>query len=451
MMSVDRQLLVRAVEEALDGRRLVWAGIRGDDVEPLVDLPQLAASFSIFSRYKRRSSVESLAYEDVTSRRVDPEVWDIDEHLDEPATTHFRHGLLRSLAGASALIPYRPSQFLSAIWFARRDVCTYLGLFGAHQSAFEHKPWVENAVARELGLPHIPWTYIADEEQLLTRDKFESGPVMLRRSRTSGGEGMVKVDDARQVLEHWPAAAEAFVSVAPYLDGGLPVNVGATVWRDGVTVHHPSVQLIGIPGLVGRPFGYAGNDFGAMRDVDTAIIDEIESSTIAIGNWLRAHGYRGTFGVDYLVHEGRALFTEVNPRFQGSTHASSRLSIEAGEGCLMLEHIAAWIGMPRPSSRPLRELVRETSDLAHVIFHWGGSSAQQVDAQALQTRLRNESGGTDLELLPATTTVCDPGAAVARWTTRQRVTEDGYRLLPRLRDLEQTELLRVHDRERLTS
>lgn len=424
---MNRGQLLAQVSARLGNRQLVWAGLRGDDIEPIADLEQLQASFSIISRYSRRQSIESLAYEDLIGRRVDPEVWDIEEHLDDDATHEFRQGLLRALANDSALLPYRPSNFLSSIWFARKDKALNLGMFGAHQSAFEHKPWVETAVAG-LGVPHVPWYYIADEEQLTARSVIRSGPIMLRRSRTSGGEGMARLDDPTTLAEHWLHLPERFMSIAPYLSGALPVNVGATVWRNGVTVHRPSVQLIGISGIVTREFGYCGNDFGLMRDVDASIVDEIEHSTIKIGHWLRSHGYLGSFGVDFLIHEGHALFTEVNPRFQGSTHASSRISIEANEPCLVLEHVAAWLGIDAPDAEartPLRDVVADTPDFAHVVFHWTGDDASRLDVREFSAGLRR-AGGVGIELLPDPELVIEPAAAVARWTTKQRVTATGY-------------------------
>lgn len=431
---MERARLLHEVAHRLGRRKLVWAGLRGDDVEPLADLPNLAASFSILARYARRSKVTSLAYEDLTRKRNDPETWDIDDHLDDPAAHSYRRSLLRELAGESALLPYRPSQFLSAIAFARREQCWNLGMFGAHQSAFEHKPWVETAVAG-LGVPHLDWSYIADEEQLQARALIKTGDVMLRRTRTSGGEGMVRVRDARRLAEHWPRIPEAFASVSPYLRGGLPVNVGATVWKNTVTVHHPSVQLIGIPGLVTREFGYCGNDFGRMRDEDPAIIDEIQDSTVKIGNWLQGNGYLGAFGVDYLIYKGHALFTEVNARFQGSTHLSCRLSIEAGEACLMLEHLAAHLGIEGPAGqRPLRETVAEMPDLAQIVFHWGGD-ATVPDMVPLVDAVRRHGKTASLDVLPPADVEVATGAAIARWSTRRRVTDTGYELDRKLQDL----------------
>ena len=124
---VARGPLLAAVERRLADRRLVWAGIRGDDIEPLSDLPQLYASFSIAGNYVNRGNVHSVAYEDMTGIRVDPEIWDIDEQLHEPATKEFRHGLLRALSSDSALLPYRPSPFLSAVHFARLEAVSTWG------------------------------------------------------------------------------------------------------------------------------------------------------------------------------------------------------------------------------------------------------------------------------------------------------------------------------------
>jgi hypothetical protein len=425
---MERATLLREVSRRLGDRSLVWAGIRGDDIEPIADLPQLDAVFSIISAYRRRISIESIAYEDISGVRVDLDAWDIDDHLRAEETIAFRQCMLRTLSKRSALLPYRPSRFLSAIWFARRDRCVNLGLFGAHQSAFEHKPWVETAVA-DLGLPHIPWVYIADEEQLETRRLVSRGPVMLRRSRTSGGEGFVRVNNSAELVAQWPREDEAFVSVSRYLDGGLPVNVGATVWHDGVTVHRPSVQLIGVPNCVTRPFGYCGNDFGLASELDADVLDHIEASTATIGRWLGTFGYRGTFGVDYLLHKGQPLFTEVNPRFQGSTHASSQLSVENGEACLLLEHIAAVLGLDTPAQRPLRDQARDASAFGHIVVHWTGEHGKALDPGALVRKVTRRSHGSRADVLTRPDIRTERGAAVARLTVRDRLTHTGFDLV----------------------
>lgn len=424
---MSRAALRRAVIEALGDRELIWSGLRGDDAESLSDLPQFAGSFSIVAAYQSRPLKSSVAYEDLSGRRVDLETWDIDDHLDAPASTEFRWALMRAMSGSCALVPYRPSNFQSAVAFARQAHCLYLGLFGAHQSAFEHKPWVETSV-RALGVPSISWTYIADEEQLDAERLLIDGPVMLRRSRTSGGEGIVKVSTVDELEALWPRGKESFVSVSHFIPDGLPVNVGATVWERGVTVHLPSVQLIGIPVCTTRPFGYCGNDFSAAKELGAELLESVEASTKVIGEWLHQHGYRGTFGVDYLVHGERALFTEVNARFQGSTRASARLALELDAPCLLLEHIAAHLGLPVPDGPSLIRRVNDAPDLAQFVVHWLGQPNARADSDELRSAVRSVDDSARMDAGVSPDVVIEAGATFGRFTVERRVTRSGFEL-----------------------
>lgn len=427
---MDRPTLLGAVERALDGRQLVWFGTRGDDIDSIAQLGGFTAAFSIIARYDRRHSVESHALEDLTGHRVDLDAYDIDDEVDHAAMAEFRRHALRILSARSAVFTYRPSALVSALCFARRDRARYLGMFKDHQAAFEHKPWVESSLSDQQ-LPAVPWTYVADEDQLETLHFLDDGPVVLRRSRTSGGAGLIRVEDRRDLPGHWPDEPEAYVSVAPYIEDGVPINVGAVVWKDGITLHPASVQLIGTAGCTSRPFGFCGNDFSAIASMDDRILDEVEASTRRVGEWLRAHGFLGAFGVDYLVKDGLPLFIEVNPRFQGSTHLSCQISVEMGESCILLDHLGASLGLPAPVSRPLARLA-EHSERAHLVVHWTGQDSDAVDGSLLAEQLQADSRVLRLDLLLPEGMVVDHGAAICRVTTRGGLTTTGYDLDERI-------------------
>jgi len=417
------------ISERLGRRDLIWGGLRSDDIESISDLEQVAGSFSIIGGHDRGGAVPSLDFEDLSGVREDLDSWDIEDHLDTPQAREFREALLNRLAGPSALLPYRPSNFLSAILFARRDRCLDLGLFAAHQALFEHKPWVETKIG-DLGVPRVPWIYVADEEQRRVQQMLRAGPIMLRVSRSSGGAGLVRVDAPSELSVRWPHRPEAFVGVTPFLEGALPLNISGTVWHDGVTMNHLSVQLIGIPSCATRPFGYCGNDFGSVRDLDAGILDAIERNVEIIGRWLRKYNYLGTFGVDLLLHRGLVLFTEVNARFQGSTHASSQLSGEAGESCVILDHLAAILGRSAPRRRPLREAMAETPSFAHLVIHWTGET-RLLDTGPLTAALRELPGVCRVDVAAKPGVKVAKGGVAARVATRDRMTSDGYSLTPR--------------------
>ena len=422
----DRRHIIEFISRKLGRRDLIWGGLRADDIEAISDLEQVAGSFSIVGGHDRGGAVPSLDFEDLSGVRVDLDSWDIEDHLDTPPAHEFREAILTRLGRPTALLPYRPSRFLSSILFARKDRCLDLGLFASHQALFEDKPWVETEVAA-LGLPHVPWVYVADEEQSRARRMLAKGPIMLRVSRSSGGAGLVRVDDPDSLARLWPHRPEAFVSAAPFLKDAIPINIGATVWHDGVTMRHPSVQLIGIPGCTTRPFGYCGNDFGLAADLGASTLETIEANVIALGRWLRRYAYLGTFGVDFLVHRGQPLFTEINARFQGSTHASSQLSGEADESCVMLDHLAAMLGHDAPPSRPLHEVALEIPPLAHLVIHWTGKRAA-IDSAPLLASLGVQPTRCRIDVATKPAVVTETGGVVARVTARDRMTTTGFDL-----------------------
>lgn len=426
-MRTPRSSLATKITDALGPRNLFWFGTRGDDARSLCDLEQFRGSFTILNRPTWLSKCDSVAYEEITGTRVDLDAWDIDNHLFEAPTRQFRRAMLNAMAGQDhAIVPYRPSNFLSALEFARAERGKSLGLFAGHQHVFEHKPWVESAV-RLMGLPTVPWRYIADEEQLDTRDLLSRGPVVLRPSRGSGGSGMSRVDSAKGVAEKWPAGEEFFASVAPYLSDCMPMNIGAVVWDNGITTHFPSVQLVGIPECVGRPFGYCGNDFASAKAIEAKLIEQIELATRKVGDWMRLQGYRGAFGIDFMVDHGTALFTEINPRFQGSTRMSAQLSVELDQPCILMDHIAAMLHLDCPNDRPrLIDQVAEMPERAQVIVHNTSGRSARADTWALTLAARQLPGYLGTELAVDPELLCDPDAVLASVTFNTSVTDTGY-------------------------
>lgn len=425
----NRSEIKQAISDQLDGRRLIWFGTRGDDVDAAIELEEMFAVFSILAPHRRRHSIQTFALEELTGIRVDLDEYEIDEEPDAKSFSHFRQLALDALSSPAAVFTYRPSVLVSSLCFSRRDRVKYLGLFKDFQSAFEHKPWVESSVT-DLGIPCIPWQYVANEEQAQSTHGLESGEVMLRRSRSSGGTGLFRVSNRSELSAVWPSEPEAYVSVAPYLDGGVPLNISGVVWHDGITLHPLSVQLIGIEDCTLRPFGYCGNDFAVATDLERSTIESVQQSTLRIGDWLRSHGYRGAFGVDFLLVDGQALFTEVNPRFQGSTHLSCEISMNLDASCLVLDHLASHLGL---DAHPSLELIDyfDASATSHIVVHSTEPTARELDGMKYSEKFRR--AGLPLrrsDVVAEPNYLTQPGATVSRLTVDGSVTTTGFDLLP---------------------
>ena len=425
-MTTSRGQLIKQIEKALGRKRLYWFGTRGGDATSLADIPQFSGSFSIIDKYNWALE-RSISWEELAGYRVDLDNWEIDNYLKHPSTQEFHTAMLAAMSYDSALIAYRPCGFLSDLSFVRNHTCDYLGLFSGQQSAFEYKPWVETSLSK-LGIDWLEWSYLTRDDIAVAESLLADGSVVMRPSRGSGGYGMIRVDSTDRLQEVWPTTSDGHISVSRYRYNCLPINVGAVVWKDGVTVHFPSVQLIGVPACTAWRFGYCGNDFGYMRHLPVEIIEKIEWSARVIGNWLCSQGFLGAFGIDYLFDGDKLLFTEINPRFQGSTRYSSQLSAERGEPCILLDHIAAFLGLPCPERPILKNLISDIEDGGQFVIHNTTRKPIVVDTEKIIHGLRGSLSSFRAVTVVDSFTKAESGATLMTIQAETPLTQDGYSL-----------------------
>lgn len=409
------------IERRLEGCRLVFFGTRGTDSRSLLEFNSFADVFSQIAPLNA-PSIHEICLETLTRRRVDLDRYSID--LDPSAAVHdLRKGLLRAFSRPVAVLPYRPSAVLASACFTRANLVRYMGVFHEKQACFEHKPWIETQLAAA-GIRVLPWADFADDDRVLIREAAEAGPLVLRANRSDGGAGLTLIEDPAQLDEGWPVHGDGFLSAAPYLAPSLPLNVNACVFPGGeVSLHSPSLQLIGVPSCTGRRFGYCGNDFARIAELESRQLDELESMTRVAGAWLGRQGYLGAFGIDALLHNGDIYLIEVNPRFQGSSAVAAELARDLDRPDIFLDHMAAFLGLPPPSQIPLRELARTQPAAAHVVCH------NLLDRPVRAALASPDDLAANCSLLPDPGTLVQPHAALFALRYHHAVTDTGQTLV----------------------
>lgn len=421
---MTRHRYLDKIRHHLGKRKLIWFGTRGDDARPLLAIPQFAEVFSIIAPLGSLSVANEVSLETLTARRVDLDSYRLDDDTSDEAQ-HLRQLLYDSLGEPAVVVLYRPLSFFSSVYYPRIEHIEYLGLFHERQGPFEHKPWVESEL-RRLGIEVLPWRYFADNDLRRLSEIAESGPLVLRANRSDGGAGLTLVTDRQELESRWPSHKDGFLAAAALLEPNIPLNVNACVFEDGtVTLHGPSLQLISLEGCTRRRFGFCGNDFCQVRELDPRILDALEGITLQAGSWLARKGYLGAFGVDAMVYDGRLLLTEINPRFQGSSVISARLDEALDRSDLFLNHIGAFLGLPAPPGVRLRDLVREQPAYSQVISHNCASESIVAEPSHNNTEIDYEC-----ELLPRSATIVDPEAILLRVLIKGSVTTDGHHLRP---------------------
>jgi hypothetical protein len=394
----------------------------------------LAASFAVTAplRSARLAEGSNMTLEKLAGKRQDLDCHDIDLDRSEPAREFWRL-FLKEVSTRCVVVTYRPSRIVSTTAFSMTETMVLAGLFKDRQAAFEHKPWVETSLAGR-GIRTLGWRYVADDHRARVARMLSSGPHVLRASRASGGVGVVRLDQSSPIDELWPHDDDGFVGAAPFLDGAIPLNLSGCIYSNGIVhLHPPSLQLIGLRQCTDRPFGYCGNDFGAVAQLDDSALSEFDSMGRMVGEWLGSERYVGAFGLDALWKDGKVYFTEVNPRFQGSSALSAEIAASMGLPDLFLEHLAAGLGLtPNDSGLSVSDWVESQPPVSHVVVH------NTTPTPAVRVRgavLPNPYDDTRMtQLLPAGVAAA-PGGTLYRLVRDRSVTTTGFDLSGEIDDL----------------
>ncbi len=420
---MKRKQRVDEISKRLGRRKLLWFGLRGADATVLKDIPQFSQVFSLTAPLHATSQVsEKVCLETIQKRRVDIRTYN--PSLDSSPGTQQLHRLLFSALGKPTdALTYRPDKFFFSAYFPQAEFVEYLGLFHERQAVFEDKAWVESQL-RKCGIRTIPWNYYGAHNLPKLAHLLSKGRLVIRHPSSSigGGVDMSVIGEPHELDIPATLPYDAIYAISPYLEPNIPLNVNACVFQDGtVSLHSPSLQLIGIKSCTNYPLSYCGNDFAQIRNLDADILNELETMTIEVGKRLAKMGYLGAFGIDAIEHGGRVYISEINARFQNSSVLSARLDKELDRPDMYLNHMAAFFGMPAPSYISLTELAKEQAKVSQIICY--NSTHQGVprgDTAALKC------GKIDFTLLPAPGIDVAPDGMLFRAIVEDSVTVDGH-------------------------
>jgi hypothetical protein len=202
------------------------------------------------------------------------------------------------------------------------------------------------AALDDLGLPRIRgrWGRLTEMRYLETASEMGTSFVV-QLARGTAGSGTAFIGSEQ---DHAAAGARfgvAPVWVTPDL-GDLSVNINAIAMEDGVVVSCPSVQLAGLSMLCSQRGMYCGNDFVAARDLPAATVGDVVEQTASIGRWLASLGFRGLYGLDFVLDtsSSKAYAVDLNPRWQGSTAPLTLAEYKAGRLPLAVADMAWRMG-----------------------------------------------------------------------------------------------------------
>ena len=308
------------------------------------------------------------------------------------------------------------------------------------------------AALQQLGLPRIPGTWMRLSESRYSEIARELGTDLVAQlPHGNGGSGTIFLSSEAGYRLAGELFGDSCVWVARDL-GQLSVNINALALTSGVIVSCPSVQLEGLAAAGARRGLYCGNDFVSAQDLPSEILEDVSDQTLRLGWWLASLGYRGLFGLDFVIDQAtsRAFAVDLNPRWQGSTAPLSLAEQSMGRLPLAVADLASRAGVLGESEiRRNADRFREPVSAAHLCLrcpdsHWsrvdGDLRPAVYDFAVRDEPLRPGCRYSDLEnpgeilvtgSAPRRGTLLGPRAHALRFATNQQIFDvASFSLLP---------------------
>ena len=338
---------IDSFRDSFGKRRIFWLNLSGsfaiglDRAFPITNVGCLDDGLE-YPLVEQRSGVAFCSHERSTAERVvthDPASDDVAGLLGPRI-----EAIVRSAPSDDWwLVCPRKSPALEAI--AQRRGCSYVGPRPDLCDWLNHKANFFQG-CNKLGLAFPPGRWLRAFQTRHSELHGEFGDkYVLQQPRGTTGLGTRIVSSEADFARAGAALGDDDLWAAPYL-GNLSLNLNAIAMETAAAVSYPSVQLVGFDMLGQTPGGYCGNDFSAVAALPPSMIEEAIEKTRRLGEWLATLGYRGIYGVDFVVEAatGCLYAVDLNPRWQGSTVLEIQAMLREGRLPLAAADIAYGTG-----------------------------------------------------------------------------------------------------------
>lgn len=171
-------------------------------------------------------------------------------------------------------------------------------------------------------------------QQLLPHQEF-----ILQKIDSSGGDGTYHITSESDCRKLEVCDFHNKYILSPYYKDGLSLNIHVVISANEVVLLPASLQIVCESQ---SQMLYSGADFICYQSLNKDIKECVILKSEEIGYFLQKKGYRGVLGIDYMFHENKLYFMELNARFQASTELINKALIATEQSSIQELHIRAF-------------------------------------------------------------------------------------------------------------
>lgn len=241
----------------------------------------------------------------------------------------------------------------------------------------------------ERGLPRPQWREIHPAVDTYADVAAALGPrLVIQAAHGFSGNRSFIVDDEATFAQVTAQLRNRRARASRRVEGS-PMTMNACVLdtervRTGPLFH----QVTGAPGCTPYPLGACGNDWTSCPPPPEVVV-RAAAVARAVGQMLAERGFRGIFGLDFVVTaSGEIVTIECNPRIVSSVPMATALEQEAGALPLLASHLQATRGLEADDAPDIREGIRG----AQLVLHTLTATPTRVRAALDAGRYRLDEG-----------------------------------------------------------
>jgi len=201
-------------------------------------------------------------------------------------------------------------------------------------------------------------------------------PFVIQHPTSGGGKGtffILEGKDFSKVKDYLKKNPPQRLILAKFIQGPTPSITGC-VTSFGFFSTRPQYQICDAEVLYQRELGsglFSGHDFSSS-DFSKKILKEAQNIIEKFGNYLKKIGYRGIFGLDFVLDEKneKLYLTECNPRLLGTFPTLTMVQIENGEVPILALHLLEFLKMPcQVDQKKVNFLMWQKKEGSQMILH----------------------------------------------------------------------------------
>jgi len=211
-------------------------------------------------------------------------------------------------------------------------------------------------------------------------------PFVIQHPTKGGGKGTFFVTSSNNFLEtikklriHTKQDEEreeigvVEILISSFIKGSSP-SITACVTKQGILSTNLHIQILDIPQLYNPNKGsglFCGHDW-SYSNFNTDLQNQAYKITTKIGNYFAKQGYKGIFGIDFVLDKKRNILyvTECNPRLLGSSPTLDMILVSEGKPPITAFHILEYMSIDyKIDVKEINQLLRQKKEGAHMMLH----------------------------------------------------------------------------------